>query len=157
MDNELKQELTRRISQANKGELILVMYDIYFAYSDDAKKALETDDRNAFKTGVRNTQESLDELIKSLDFTYDLSNQLFKLYSYCKKQLSKAIYEAKTDKILESDKIMKKLRDSFEVVAMADKSEPLMANTQKVYAGFTYGRTQLTENCMDGTHRGFFA
>ncbi len=157
MDKELKQELTRRISQANKGELILVMYDIYFAYSDDAKKALEEIDRDAFKAGIHHAQESLDELIKSLDFAYDISNQLFNLYSYCKKQLSKALYEAKSEKIKESDGIMKKLRDSFEVVAASDDSEPLMANTQKVYAGFTYGRTQLTENCMDGTHRGFFA
>ena len=38
MDNELKQDLTRRLSQCNRGGLILVMYDIYFAYSDDAKK-----------------------------------------------------------------------------------------------------------------------
>ena len=39
MDNELKQDLTRRLSQCNRVGLILVMYDIYFAYSDDAKKA----------------------------------------------------------------------------------------------------------------------
>ena len=49
MDNELKQDLTRRLSQCNRGGLILVMYDIYFAYSDDAKKALEMGDDQAFK------------------------------------------------------------------------------------------------------------
>lgn len=93
MDNELKQDLTRRLSQCNRGGLILVMYDIYFAYSDDAKKALEMGDDQAFKKGIENAQAGLDELIGALDFKYPITDQLFSLYSYCKKQLSKAIYE----------------------------------------------------------------
>ena len=39
MKNELKQELTRRLCACNNGGLVLVMYDIYFGFSDDVKKA----------------------------------------------------------------------------------------------------------------------
>ena len=81
MDNELKQDLTRRLSQCNRGGLILVMYDIYFAYSDDAKKALEMGDDQAFKKGIENAQAGLDELIGALDFKYPITDQLFSLYS----------------------------------------------------------------------------
>ena len=35
MKNELKQELTRRLCACNNGGLVLVMYDIYFGFSDD--------------------------------------------------------------------------------------------------------------------------
>lgn len=157
MDNELKQDLTRRLSQCNRGGLILVMYDIYFAYSDDAKKALEMGDDQAFKKGIENAQAGLDELVGALDFKYPITDQLFSLYSYCKKQLSKAIYEKTVEKIVEADTIMKKLRGSFKIAAEQDTSGPIMENTQKVYAGITYGRTQLNENCIDDTHRGFFA
>ena len=37
MKNELKQELTRRLCACNNGGLVLVMYDIYFGFSDDVK------------------------------------------------------------------------------------------------------------------------
>ena len=40
MKNELKQELTRRLCACNNGGLVLVMYDIYFGFSDDVKNAL---------------------------------------------------------------------------------------------------------------------
>ena len=36
MDNELKQDFTRRLSQCNKGEMIVIIYDIYFAYTKEA-------------------------------------------------------------------------------------------------------------------------
>ena len=40
MKNELKQELTRRLCECNNGGLVLVMYDIYFGFSEDVKAAL---------------------------------------------------------------------------------------------------------------------
>ena len=39
MEKSLKQEFTRRLSQCNRGELVVIMYDIVFAYMDEAKKA----------------------------------------------------------------------------------------------------------------------
>ena len=43
-------------------------------------------------------------------------------------------------------------------VAKQDTSEPLMHNTQQVYAGMTYGKEQLNENFQESdTSRGFFA
>ena len=37
-----------------------------------------------------------------------------------------------------------------------DHSEPLMKNTQQVYAGYTYGRDNLVETCQDSdSSRGF--
>ena len=49
MKNELKQELTRRLCECNNGGLVLVMYDIYFGFSDDVKAALASNERAALK------------------------------------------------------------------------------------------------------------
>ena len=35
MTQEKKQELTRRLTYCNRGEMVVIMYDILFAYLDD--------------------------------------------------------------------------------------------------------------------------
>ena len=52
--------------------------------------------------------------------------------------------------------IMTKLHDAYEQISGQDTSGPVMANTQTVYAGLTYGRNSLMEN-LDGQggDRGF--
>ena len=66
MKNELKQELTRRLCACNNGGLVLVMYDIYFGFSDDVKNALVSEDREALRKGVSDVQAALDELMGHL-------------------------------------------------------------------------------------------
>ena len=57
---------------------------------------------------------------------------------------------------MEAEKILRRLYGSFVEVARQDTSEPLMRNTQQVYAGMTYGRASLNENYIDDDQRGFF-
>ena len=74
MKNELKQELTRRLCACNNGGLVIVMYDIYFGFSDDVKNALMSEDREALRKGVSDVQAALDELMGALDFKYHLQD-----------------------------------------------------------------------------------
>ena len=92
MKNELKQELTRRLCECNNGGLVLVMYDIYFGFSEDVKAALASNDRAALKKAVADVQAALDELMGALDFKYPLAGQLYPLYSYCKRLFSTVLY-----------------------------------------------------------------
>ena len=157
MKNEMKQELTRRLCECNNGGLVLVLYDIYFAFSLDVRNALGSGDSAALKKGVADVQAALDELMGALDFKYSVAGQLYPLYSYCKRLFSTALYSLEVAVVDEADGIMKKLRESFEIAAGQDKSAPLMGNAQKVYAGMTYERTDLTENFMNDENRGFLA
>ena len=111
MDNQLKQDFTRRISQCNRGGMIIIIYDIFFAYVEDIRLAKADDNRKAFKESIRNASDTLDELMNSLDFKYDLSKTLYSLYMYCKNNLAKAMYEYRLDKIDEVvvDKLMQHL------------------------------------------------
>lgn len=157
MENSLKQDFTRRLSQCNKGEMIVIMYDIVFAYMDEAKVAHGQKDGEAYKTAVRKAQNSIDALAKALDFKYEMSKDLHQLYVHCKNLLAKSIYQNKIDGIEEAEKVLKSLYASFCEAAKTDTSGPLMRNTQRVYAGYTYGRTSLNENLINDNHRGFFA
>lgn len=68
MDNELKKDFTRRLSQCNSGEMIVIIYDIFFAYVDDIRQAHCKGDHDGQKDAIRNAQSVLDELIGSLNF-----------------------------------------------------------------------------------------
>ena len=52
---------------------------------------------------------------------------------------------------------MQSLHDSFEIISKQDTSGPVMGNTQTVYAGLTYGKTDLNVSLSDPDNRGFFA
>lgn len=156
MDNNKKQEFTRRLTQCNKGELIIIMYDIAFAYIDEAKVAYEQKNQEDFKTAIRKAQSSIDALSNALDFKYEVSKDLHQLYVHSKNLLAKAMYQNKTDAIEEAEKVLKGLYASFSETAKTDTSGPLMRNTQKVYAGYTYGRTSINESVLNDNHRGFF-
>jgi flagellar protein FliS len=156
MDNKLKQDFTRRLSQCNQGEMIVIIYDIYFVYSDEAKQACEAGEHEEMKTAIRSAQRVLDELCHSLDFSYKISGNLFTLYTYCKRQLARAMYENRPDGLEEAEKVLTGLRSSFEEAARQDNSPPIMRNTQQVYAGMTYAPGQLNESFIDPSNqRGF--
>ncbi len=157
MKDSLKQDFQRRLSHCNKGEMIVIMYDIVFAYLDEAKEAHQANDYELYKTAVKNGQRSIDALINALDFSYDISKELHPLYVTCKNLLAKGIYQNRLDGIEEAEKILKRLYSSFCEAAKSDTSGPLMRNTQTVYAGMTYGKASLNENLTGDYNRGFLA
>ena len=70
--------------------------------------------------------------------------------------MSVALYKRSLTELEQAESLMKKLRVSFEKVAEEDTSEILMKNTQQVYAGYTYGRTDVVENFQnEDKKRGF--
>jgi flagellar protein FliS len=153
MDNKLKQDFTRRLSQCNRGEMVVIIYDIFFEYTGEAKKAHEAGSREEMKESIRKAQRVLDELVHSLNFSYELSGNLFALYVYCKRQLARAMYENRQDGLCEAENVMGRLRSSFEVAAKQDHSAPLMRNTQQVYAGMTYAPGALNESYIEPDNR----
>jgi flagellar protein FliS len=156
MQKELIGDFTRRLSQCNKGEMIVIIYDIYFAHAQDAKEALATADHPAYKEAVHKAQRTLNALIGALDFSYPIANNLYALYLYARNALARALYENRVDGIMDAERVMKRLYSSFVEAAKQDTSAPLMSNTQQVYAGMTYGRSTLNENLAQTDYnRGF--
>ena len=128
MKKEQIMDFTRRISQSNRGGLVIVIYDIFFAYMEDT----------------------------SLDFSYELAGELYRIYVFCRETLAKAMYKRDLKEVELAENLMKKLYTAFAEVMKEDTSAPLMRNTQQIYAGYTYGKNDLVETYQDfDTSRGF--
>lgn len=158
MKKEQIQEFTRRISQSNKGGLVIVIYDILFVYLTEAKEAYEKEEWDSYKAALRHAQRTIDELISALNFSYDLAAELYRIYVFCRDSLAKAMYKREIEEVLLAERLMRRLYTAFSETMKQDQSASLMSNTQQVYAGYTYGRDDLVETCQNyDTSRGFLA
>jgi len=52
-------DFTRRISQSNRGGLVIVIYDIFFAYMEDTKEAHDNGEWENYKTAFQKKDELL--------------------------------------------------------------------------------------------------
>jgi flagellar protein FliS len=66
------------------------------------------------------------------------------------------MYKRSEAEIDECESLMKMLHASFVEVAKTDDSAPLMRNTEQVYAGYTYGRSDVNSSSDVNPSRGFF-
>ncbi len=80
MNEEKKKTFAARVSQANRSELVVIMYDIIFDSIDEARNALSQGSKEEFKRELSRAQKLLRELIATLDMQYDISKELMPLY-----------------------------------------------------------------------------
>lgn len=158
MTTEKKQMFTRKITQANRTQLVVIVYEMLLVYLEDARNAHEAKDRKEFVHNLGLARECIGQMRTSLNFEYELSRNLFSLYCYADKELAKDIYGFKTDNLDVIQMIFTKLHDAYYAISSQDQSGPLMDNIQSVYAGLTYGRTDLNESLTNyDVKRGFLA
>lgn len=156
MQKEQIQEFTTKITLSNRTGLTIVTYEILFAYLADAKNAWKEERWDDYKQSIRKAQKCITELMETLNFTYGLSVELHRIYSYGKELLAKAMYKRSEAEITECETLLRMLYDSFVKVAKTDKSPVLMQNTEQVYAGYTYGRNDVNSSLDVNPSRGFF-
>lgn len=91
----------------------MINYEIIFAYLDDAKKAYQEEKWEEFKVALRKAQNSIGELMQTLDFSYDISRNLIRIYVFCKDSLAAAMYKRSLTEIENAEKMLRKLYQSF--------------------------------------------
>ena len=156
MTKELKQEYTLRITQANKTQLITILYEMLLVYVDDARTAYEKKDRMEFRESIRKARGCVDELLSSLHFEYDLSMNFLQLYLYVNRELARADIQNQTESLSNVESVIKNLHKAYLELEKQDLTGAVMQNVQSVYAGLTYGKHDLNENLSDqGFDRGF--
>lgn len=153
MTKELIQTFTNRITQSNKSELVVVLYDIFFAYIEEAETVSGEEQTKAY----RGASQVLEHLKAALDFKYELATQLYPIYDYCERVIAKAMYKDMREELSAIKRIMTSLKEAFVEVAKADDSEVMMHNAQKVTAGLTYGKNDVKEAGDYDPSRGFLA
>lgn len=157
MKKEKIQDYTARISQCNRSELVVVVYELMLENISDAKEEYNAESYSGFIDSMKRTQNLLGDLMGALDYKYPISSQLFSLYLFWNKQITLSIVRKSPEPLEGIEGMIKKMKDAFDEVSKSDKSAPLMQNTQKVYAGLTYGRESLSEMADVDINRGFQA
>lgn len=158
MTKECKQQFTLRITQANKTEMIVILYEMVLSYLEDAQIILTEGKVEEFRDTLRKIRGCISELVASLNLDYEPAPALLSLYLYCNRELMKADIHKEKEPLEHIKTVIKKLLDAYRELAKQDKSAPVMQNSQTVYAGLTYGKNSLSENMADqGVNRGFRA
>ncbi len=158
MNKDKISAFTLKIASSNGCGLISVLYDIYEEYETEALYNLEAGQVEEATVALKKCIEVVNHLQKDLNFDYKVSINLYALYDYVQRNVSKSIYKADKDGLLEAKRIMDELGSAFNQIAEDDSSDPIMQNTQYVMAGITYGKESLNESLMGNqTSRGFWA
>lgn len=139
---------TARVTQANRSELVVIMYEVVIADIMDAITASKNGDLVLFDKKLKRAQKFVNELIATLNFSYIISLDLMQLYLYVNKRIIMAIMKQNVDSLNSAVKVMEHLLVGFEGVSKQDKSGPIMQNTQQIYAGLTYGNGTLNESFL---------
>ncbi len=148
-----------RVSQANRSELVVISYEIIIDSIHSANDNLKNENFYEYEKDLKRSQKMLNELMGSLDYQYMISRQLMSLYIYANGLIVESQYQKQTEHFPVIISIMEGLKAGFEGVSTQDSSQAVMQNTQKVYAGLTYGRYALNESFVgsDDSRRGFRA
>jgi flagellar protein FliS len=143
--------------------MVVILYDMFLTYVKESVtsrsgKEYTLEDLETYRIGIRNAKAVLRELIESLNMEYDIARRTYQIYRFVERELIMADIRRDPEGLPEVIKIMKSLRDAYEEATEADDSEPLMKNTDMIYAGMTYGKGTLsTGSRAAGTNRGFLA
>ena len=157
MTAEQKKEFTRKITQANPTELIVILYDISLVYVNEAIRFMEEGNMEDAKVQANFAKKCIEEMINNLHFEYDLATVLHRIYLSMKKSLRDGILDGKKEHLTSVRDNLASLRSAYADIVSQDKSAPVMGHTQTVVAGLTYGRHSLNESLTEeSSSRGFF-
>jgi len=159
MKQEKLNNFSTRITQANKSELVVITYEILLDSLLSAREECDKEDWISFQKDLKRVQKLIHELMGALNFQFRLSLELMTLYQYCGKCIVKAMHQKDCSEFDTVEGIINRLKVAFEEVAKTDRSEPVMKNTQTIYAGLTYGKHSLNEVFVNvnEANRGFRA
>lgn len=164
MEAEKKKNFVARISQANRSQLTVVIFDVIIdeitcavklwescknALPGQNRREMPKEDLMEYEDSLKMARNFTGELIDSLNLKYPLARELRPIYVFVNREIIYALLSGNAEKLGRVTDMMRKLRESFEEVSHQDFSEPLMENTQKIYAGLTYGKGQLNEISVD--------
>lgn len=157
MDKEKLNAYAARVAQANRSELVVIIFEAFLDSVGEGTKLLNDGDVAGCRREIERARGFLTELMGSLDFTYEISHYLRRLYVFAYEELCQGIAERDSGRFSHASHIIEELLPAFREVAAQDESKPVMQNAETIYAGLTYGRGSLNENVDMNINRGLQA
>lgn len=147
-----------QVANATRGQLLEITYKLLLESMDNVKKYGQEKDEKQFALEIARSRNILQELIDTLDFDQEISQNLLQIYVYINGLMIKSLMLYDKSLIDESQALVNTLLEGWSGATASDKQVlKAMDNTQQVYAGLTYGKGNLTESVLDDTDRGFKA
>lgn len=146
-----------RIANATPNELNIITFELCIL---NIEEALENIDSNPklFSRKINTALCILKEIIVSLNFDYDISIELSKIYLYINRLLIHSKFNFDKNNLIDSIELLTTIKEGFEQIDEGVSTAKVMTNTQKVFAGLTYGRNgNLTEYIDNSSSTGFQA
>lgn len=118
------------INTANRGQLIVIVYEAVVKYLNELKNSLDNNDIDSQSKNTDMIFSLVGELRRSLDMEKgkEISETLDKLYAFILRRISSANIETKPDLLDVCIRIMTDLKDAWEVAS--DKEGALQKNVQ---------------------------
>lgn len=157
LDKEKLNAYAARVAQANRSELVVIIYEAFLDSVEEGTRLLNEGDIAGCRREIERARGFLTELMGSLDFSYEISHYLRRLYVFAYEELCQGVAERDGERFSHAAHIVQELLPAFRQVADQDESKPVMENTETIYAGLTYGRGSLNESVDMNMNRGLQA
>ena len=111
------------IFTASQEELTLMLYDGALKFLNQAMDAVESADIQKANALLKRVEDIIREFQITLDFKYEISNQLNSLYDYMHHRLIEANMKKDVDIIIEVRDMMREFRDTWkEAMSLAKQA-----------------------------------
>ena len=137
-----------RITQASTGELTVIMLEMEIQWMDEALEAYEVQNMEEFIRCISKAQGVQVELMTVLNMDNAVAVDVYSVFAFINKQLIYAKLKRVPLDIKRCRDMLEKYRQSFQTIAQTDTAGPVMAGSEKIYAGLTYGAGGLVENAI---------
>lgn len=139
------------IVNASREELLCITYEMLLENIKAAEESSQEEREKYLKKSI----DIIQMLVGDLNFEFDLSKELFRIYIYVQGLL---VSVKSSEAITEAYKLIGKVYEGFKNAKVEEQSvSKSIDNAQVIYAGLTYGPNDLNELSITQSNRGFKA
>lgn len=157
MESTKVKEWTVRIANATPGQLVVITYEMLIESIDNMIQCIKEKKVDEFYQISKSAQKIMSQLTDNLDMQYEISLELMALYLHINKNIAQAAIKFNVEPLQEAKELLNILLVGWDKATEQLKQKAVMQNSEKVYAGLTYGKGTLNESVVNDPNRGLKA
>lgn len=158
MTKEQIQNFTFRISNANRTDMIAILYDMGIEYLNGALTALKESRFKDFSDEIYRFRGVNRELMDSVNNETQIGRNFLSIYVFMGRMVTEALINREGEPLKRVIGMLTKMSETYRELGKKDPTGPVMEHAETVYSGFTYNRNRVTDNVSNAdVNRGFLA
>lgn len=158
MTKEQIQNFTFRISNANRTDMMAILYDMGIEYLTGALVALKESKFKDFSDEIYRFRGVNRELMDSVNNETQIGRNFLSIYVFMGKMVTEALINREGEPLERVIGMLTKMSETYRELGKKDPTGPVMEHAETVYSGFTYNRNRVTDNVSNAdVNRGFLA